>query len=235
MEKLLYNRYDKSLIPQLPRVVFQGRIVVVQSAGEAERAVDYLLSCDLLGIDSETRPSFRRGENHKVSLLQVSTRDICFLFRLNMTGLTPSLLRLLEDKGRFESITVMVQKEVAERICAGPGSKEYGALSLAVQYYSSPRVVLKVPPACFMPRPAVESSVLHLQAYEEPALIRASFNQRRKTLANGLSHGFRCRDRVLTRGEAEAALEALGLPQDIRGEKLSLEQFAALSRELEKR
>lgn len=97
MEKLLYNRYDKSLIPQLPRVVFQGRIVVVQSAGEAERAVDYLLSCDLLGIDSETRPSFRRGENHKVSLLQVSTRDICFLFRLNMTGLTPSLLRLLED------------------------------------------------------------------------------------------------------------------------------------------
>ena len=158
---------------------------------------------------------------------------------------TPILLRLLEDKGRFESITVMVQKEVAERICAGPGSKEYGALSLAVQYYSSPRVVLKVPPACFMPRPAVESSVLHLQAYEEPpvdadeefmfALIRASFNQRRKTLANGLSHGFRCRDRILTRGEAEAALEALGLPQDIRGEKLSLEQFAALSRELEKR
>ena len=130
-------------------------------------------------------------------------------------------------------------------ICAGPGSKEYGALSLAVQYYFSPRVVLKVPPACFMPRPAVESSVLHLQAYEEPpvdadeefmfALIRASFNQRRKTLANGLSHGFRCRDRVLTRGEAEAALEALGLPQDIRGEKLSLEQLAALRRDLEKR
>ena len=157
---------------------------------------------------------------------------------------TPILLRLLEDKGRFESITVMVQKEVAERICAGPGSKEYGALSLAVQYYSSPEVVLKVPPACFMPRPAVESAVLHLQAYEQApveadeeflfALIRASFNQRRKTLANGLSHGFRCRGRVLTRSEVEEALTAIGFSADIRGEKLSLEEFAALSRQLEK-
>lgn len=157
---------------------------------------------------------------------------------------TPILLRLLEDKGRFESITVMVQKEVAERICADAGSKEYGALSLAVQYYSAPEVVLKVAPACFMPRPAVESAVLHLQAYEQPpveadeeflfALVRASFNQRRKTLANGLSHGFRCRGRVLTRREVEEALAALGLPADIRGEKLSLEQFAALSRQLEK-
>lgn len=157
---------------------------------------------------------------------------------------TPILLRLLEDKGRFESITVMVQKEVAERICAGPGNKEYGALSLAVQYYSSPELVLKVPPACFMPRPAVESAVLHLQAYEEPpveadekfmfALIRASFNQRRKTLANGISHGFHYKGRVLTRKEAEEALAAIGLSPDIRGEKLSLEEFAALSRQLEK-
>ena len=156
---------------------------------------------------------------------------------------TPILMRLLEDKGRFESITVMVQKEVADRICAGPGSKEYGALSLAVQYYSSPEIVLKVPPACFMPRPAVESAVLHLRAYEKPpveadeefmfALIRASFNQRRKTLANGLSHGFRCRGRVLTRTEVEEALTALGLTADVRGEKLSLDQFAALSRQLE--
>ena len=158
---------------------------------------------------------------------------------------TPILIRLLEDKGRFESITVMVQKEVAERICAGPGSKEYGALSLAVQYYSSPEVVLKVPPACFMPRPAVESAVLYLEAFEQPpveadeeflfALIRASFNQRRKTLANGLSHGFRCKGRMLTRQEVEEALTALGLSPDIRGEKLSLEQFAALSRQLDTR
>lgn len=155
---------------------------------------------------------------------------------------TPILIRLLEEKGCFESITVMVQKEVADRICAGAGSKEYGALSLAVQYFSNPEVVLKVPPSCFFPSPAVESSVLHLQAYIEPpvdadeefmfALIRASFNQRRKTLANGLSHGFRCKGRTLTRSEVEEALSSMGLPADIRGEKLSLEQFAALSRHL---
>ena len=155
---------------------------------------------------------------------------------------TPILIRLLEEKGCFESITVMVQKEVADRICAGAGSREYGALSLAVQYFSNPEVVLKVPPSCFFPSPAVESSVLHLQAYTEPpvdadeefmfALIRASFNQRRKTLANGLSHGFRCKGRTLTRSEVEEALSSMGLPADIRGEKLSLEQFAALSRHL---
>lgn len=153
---------------------------------------------------------------------------------------TPILLHLLAEKGCFSSITVMVQKEVADRICAGPGSREYGALSLAVQYYASPEIVLKVPPACFLPRPAVESAVLSLQAYEVPpveaeegllfALIRASFNQRRKTLANGLSHGFRYKDRTLTRAEVEEALSSMGLPADIRGEKLSLEQFAALSR-----
>lgn len=157
---------------------------------------------------------------------------------------TPILLHLLEEKGCFSSITVMVQKEVADRICAGPGSREYGALSLAVQYYTSPEIVLKVPPSCFLPRPAVESEVLFLQAYEEPpvdaeegflfALVRASFNQRRKTLANGLSHGFRYGDRTLTRARVEEALAAMGLPADIRGEKLSLEEFAALSRILAK-
>lgn len=153
---------------------------------------------------------------------------------------TPILIRLLEEKGCFESITVMVQKEVADRICAGAGSREYGALSLAVQYYASPQVVLKVPPSCFIPSPAVESAVLHLQAYRKPpveadeklmfALIRASFNQRRKTLANGLSHGFRQGDRVLSRAEVEKALAEMGLPADVRGEKLTLEQFAWLSR-----
>ncbi|MDO5476988.1 MAG: 16S rRNA (adenine(1518)-N(6)/adenine(1519)-N(6))-dimethyltransferase RsmA [Eubacteriales bacterium] len=155
---------------------------------------------------------------------------------------TPILLYLLEKKGRFESITVMVQKEVADRICAHAGSREYGALSLAVQYYADPQIVLRVPPACFLPRPNVESAVLHLQAYTEPpveadegmlfALVRASFNQRRKTLANGLSHGFRYQDRTLSRAEVEEALAAMGLPADIRGEKLSLDQFADLSRRL---
>lgn len=155
---------------------------------------------------------------------------------------TPILIHLLEKKGLFESITVMVQKEVAERICAGPGSREYGALSLAVQYYSSPETVLKVPSSCFLPRPDVESAVLHLKAYEKPpvdaeegflfALIRASFNQRRKTLANGLSHGFRYADRSLSRAQVEEALALMGLPADIRGEKLSLSQFSELARVL---
>ena len=155
---------------------------------------------------------------------------------------TPILLHLLEEKGCFSSITVMVQKEVADRICAGSGSREYGALSLAVQYYAAPEIVLKVPPACFLPRPAVESAVLYLDAYAQPpveaeegllfALVRASFNQRRKTLANGLSNGFHYDGRTLTRADVEEALASLGLPPDIRGEKLSLEQFAALSRAL---
>lgn len=97
MKKLLYNKYDKSLIASLPRVVFEGRIVVVLSEAEADRAVDYLLSMPILGVDTETRPSFRRGVFHTVSLLQVSSYDTCFLFRLNHIGITPSIKRLLED------------------------------------------------------------------------------------------------------------------------------------------
>ena len=152
---------------------------------------------------------------------------------------TPILMKLLEMKGCFESITVMVQKEVADRIRAEAGTKDYGAISLAVQYYAEPEVVLDVPPHCFMPRPNVDSSVLHLQAYTEPpvhcdeqfmfALIRASFNQRRKTLANGLTHGLNYEGRTLTREEVTQALDKMGLPPAVRGEKLTLEQFAELS------
>jgi len=97
MTKIIYNKYDKELIPTLPVAEFQGRIVVVLSASEARRAVDFLLSRPLLGLDTETRPSFRRGQLHKVSLLQVATEDVCFLFRLNYTGLTRDIIRLLED------------------------------------------------------------------------------------------------------------------------------------------
>ncbi len=155
---------------------------------------------------------------------------------------TPILMELLSKKGCFSSITVMVQKEVADRIRSGPGSKEYGALSLAVQYYAEPEIVTQVSAGCFFPRPNVDSTVLCLQAYEEPpvqadegllfALIRAAFNQRRKTLANALSHGLDYRGRRLSREEVVAALEAFGLPAAVRGEALSLEQFAALSRQL---
>lgn len=148
---------------------------------------------------------------------------------------TPIIMGLLENHVPLQSITVMVQKEVAERMQVGPGTKEYGALSLAVQYYAMPEVVAHVPANCFMPRPNVDSTVIRLTRYQEPpvkaadekylfALIRASFNQRRKTLANGLLGGM-----GLPREQVVAALEEMGLPASVRGEALTLEQFARLS------
>ena len=98
MKKILYNKFDKKLISSLPVVSFEGRIIVILTPGETEKAVNYLLSQPLLGVDTETRPSFKRGFQYKVSLLQVATEDICFLFRLNHTGITPALKRFLEDK-----------------------------------------------------------------------------------------------------------------------------------------
>lgn len=152
---------------------------------------------------------------------------------------TPVLMKLLGEKGCFESITVMIQKEVADRIRSGPGRKEYGALSLAVQYYADPETVMNVPPSCFIPRPKVDSTVLCLRARKQPpvetdetfmfSVIRASFNQRRKTIANALVHGLDYEGKHLTRDQVETALEEMGLPADVRGEKLSLEKFAELS------
>ena len=137
----------------------------------------------------------------------------------------------------IDSITIMVQKEVADRMQEGPGSKEYGALSLAVQYYAKPEIVVNVPPSCFMPQPKVGSAVIRLTRHSEPPVtvksekllfqvIRASFNQRRKTLANGLANygAF-----GLPKEELQACIEELGVPVNIRGEALSLEQFAQLS------
>ena len=98
MRKIIYNKFDKKSIAQLPTVTFPGKTVVVMSESEAEKAVDFLLSRDILGVDTETRPSFKKGESHMVSLLQVSTSDICFLFRLNHIGITPAILRLLENR-----------------------------------------------------------------------------------------------------------------------------------------
>jgi ribonuclease D len=97
MNKILYNKYDKKAINALPVVRFTGRVITVVSPGETERAVDYLLSQNILGVDTETRPSFKKGHQYTVSLLQVSTLDTCFLFRLNYTGMTPAIIRLLED------------------------------------------------------------------------------------------------------------------------------------------
>ena len=150
---------------------------------------------------------------------------------------TPIIMGLFESHVPIDSITIMVQKEVADRMQEGPGSKEYGALSLAVQYYAKPEIVANVPPSCFMPQPKVGSAVIRLTRHENPPVdvdneklmfqvIRASFNQRRKTLANGLNNfgSF-----SLGKEEIQKSIEELGVPVNIRGEALSLEQFAKLS------
>lgn len=150
---------------------------------------------------------------------------------------TPIIMGLFESGVPLESITIMVQKEVAERMQVGPGTKDYGALSLAVQYYAKPEVMLTVPAGCFMPRPNVDSSVIKLMRYEKPYvsvsdekwmfdIIRASFNQRRKTLVNGLGNA---PELNLTKENVLSALEKMGLSPTVRGEALTLEQFASLA------
>lgn len=150
---------------------------------------------------------------------------------------TPIIMGLFENHVPIKSITVMVQKEVADRMQVGPGTKDYGALSLAVQYYARPYIVANVPPNCFMPRPKVGSAVIRLEKYDRPPvqvddeklmfrIIRASFNQRRKTLANGLKNSA---ELDFTKEEIEAAIEALGKGVSVRGETLTLEEFAQLS------
>lgn len=153
---------------------------------------------------------------------------------------TPIIMNLLERHVPVESITVMVQKEVADRMQSGPGSKDYGALSLAVQYFARPQIAAIVSPGCFMPQPKVDSAVVHLTRHEKPAvsvkdedllfrLIRASFNQRRKTLVNGLKNSA---ELTFSKEQIEAAITGLGKPLTVRGETLTLEEFAALSDEL---
>ncbi len=147
---------------------------------------------------------------------------------------TPIIMNLFEKHVPAESVTVMVQKEVADRMQSGPGSKDYGALSLAVQYYAKPYIVANVPPNCFMPRPKVGSAVIRLKKYERPpvqvedegllfAIIRASFNQRRKTLQNGISHAA---ELGITREMVVQALARMGLSPSVRGETMTLAQFA---------
>ncbi len=153
---------------------------------------------------------------------------------------TPIIMGLFENHVPLKSITVMVQKEVADRMQVGPGTKDYGALSLAVQYYAKPYIVANVPPNCFMPRPKVGSAVIRLERYEEPPvkvkdeklmfrIIRASFNQRRKTLANGLKNSA---ELDFTKEEIAAAIAAIGKEPGVRGETLTLEEFAKLADEL---
>ena len=156
---------------------------------------------------------------------------------------TPIIMGLFESHVPIDSITIMVQKEVAERMQVGPGTKEYGALSLAVQYYAKPEIIANVPPNCFMPRPKVGSAVIRLTRHKETPvqvedeklmfrIIRASFNQRRKTLVNGLKNSG---ELSFSKEIIEESIEELGVPLTIRGEALSLEQFAMLSNILSKK
>lgn len=150
---------------------------------------------------------------------------------------TPIIMGLFESHVPLESITIMVQKEVAERMQVGPGTKDYGALSLAVQYYAKPEVMMTVPASCFMPRPNVDSAVIKLTRHEHPPvqvqdeklmfnIIRAAFNQRRKTLVNSLNNAANL---YLNKEAVLAALETMGLSSAIRGEALTLAQFAVLA------
>lgn len=153
---------------------------------------------------------------------------------------TPIIMALFESHIPLSSITVMVQSEVADRMQTGPGTKDYGALSLAVQYYAKPEIVARVPASCFTPRPNVDSTVVRLNKHEKPpvevedeewlfALIRASFNQRRKTLANGLANAGGL---GISRGHVEFVLEEMGLSKTVRGETFTLERFADFSNRL---
>ena len=156
---------------------------------------------------------------------------------------TPIIMGLFENHVPLKSITVMVQKEVADRMQVGPGTKDYGALSLAVQYYAKPEIVANVPPNCFMPRPKVGSAVIRLERYEKPPvevsneklmfrIIRASFNQRRKTLVNGLKNS---QELSYSREEIEEVLNECGIPLNIRGEALTLAEFASLANAFDKK
>lgn len=185
-----------------------------------------IINDDILKVDINALADERNGGN-----------PIKVVANLPYYITTPIIMGLFESHVPVESITIMVQKEVADRMQVGPGTKDYGALSLAVQYYAKPEIVVNVPPGCFMPQPKVGSSVIRLTRHKEPpvevkneklmfALIRASFNQRRKTLANGL-HNFP--EISLSKEEIQECIAELGVPATVRGEALSLEQFAALS------
>lgn len=204
---------DKALIPILQDTL--------SGFPNAEVIQDDILKVDIAGLAAE-----RNGG-----------RPIKVVANLPYYITTPIIMSLFEHDVPLALVTVMVQKEVAERMQAGPGSKDYGALSLAVQYYADPYIVANVPPNCFMPRPNVGSAVIRLTRHKVPPvqvedeklmfqMIRASFNQRRKTLVNGLNHS---PEMTLTKEQITEAVEGLGKGAGVRGEALTLEEFAKLS------
>ena len=216
-------------------------------AENARQVIAVEIDAKLIPILQETLASY---ENVVIMNQDILKTDICELAEIYNDGkpikvvanlpyyiTTPIIMKLFETNVLMDNITVMVQKEVAERMQAGPGNKEYGALSLAVQYYARPYIAANVPPNCFIPRPNVGSAVIRLTRHrdmpvqtENPQfmfqLIRASFNQRRKTLQNGLNNS---PDIPYSKETILAGIESLGLPPTVRGETLTLEQFAALA------
>lgn len=204
---------DKNLIPILEDTLSDYRNVTV-------------INQDILKLDI---PALAKEKN--------DGKPIKVVANLPYYITTPIIMGLFESHVPIDSITIMVQREVADRMQVDPGTKDYGALSLAVQYYAKPEIVLNVPPTCFMPRPNVGSAVIRLKRHAQcPVevddaefmfrLIRASFNQRRKTLANGLSNST---ELTLTKEQIAKAIESLGVSPSIRGEALTLAQFAQLS------
>lgn len=213
----------------------------------ASKVVAIEIDKELIPILSETMSGY---DNVKIINADVMKTDLDKLIRDEFSGMsvkvvanlpyyitTPIVMSLLENHLPVESITIMVQKEVAQRMQAGPGTKDYGALSLAVQYYADTYIAANVPPNCFMPRPKVGSGVIRLTVRKEAevevadeklmfSLIRAAFNQRRKTLVNAVTN-FPGLD--YTKEDIEKALAGLDISEKIRGEALSLQQFADLS------
>ena len=212
-----------------------GRVVAV----EIDRALIPILQDTLSAYDNVEiiNEDILKVDLNRLAEEKNQGRPVKVVANLPYYITTPIVMGLFESHVPLSSITIMVQKEVAERMQAGPGSKDYGALSLAVQYYSDQKIVANVPPNCFIPRPNVGSAVIRLTRYEKPpvqvkderfffSLIRASFNQRRKMLANGLGNA---PDVPATREEVRAALISMGLSENVRGETLTLSQFARLA------
>ncbi len=213
-------------------------------AGEIDRNLIPILEETLAGYGNVTviNEDILKVDINRISEEHNGGRPIKVVANLPYYITTPIIMGLFESHVPLDSITVMVQREVADRMQAGPGTKDYGALSLAVQYYAKPEIVANVPPNCFLPRPKVGSAVVRLTRHSAPpvevedesrlfALIRAAFNQRRKTLCNAVGNA---PESGMSKEGIMAALDRLGLPQTIRGEALTLEQFAKLERYQEK-
>lgn len=211
-------------------------------AVEIDKALIPILEDTLSGYDNVTviNEDILKVDINKIVEEKNNGQPIKVVANLPYYITTPIIMGLFESHVPLKSITIMVQKEVADRMQVGPGTKDYGALSLAVQYYAKPEIVANVPPNCFMPRPNVGSAVIRLTRYEKPpvevkdekymfSIIRASFNQRRKTLINGLLNAGNL---GITKEDILKVLDEMDLPATVRGEALTLEQFAKLSNRL---